>query len=134
MPGNATTRGNNGLLIYLVDDEEALLHLAEIALVDDGYSMKKFVDPEAAFASFTLEPQKPSLLLTDFAMGSMNGIELSARCKLAHPSLKILMVSGTVGPEVVQGAPVAIDQFLPKPYAPAELARTVRSLLGPDVV
>ncbi|HTD67932.1 MAG TPA: response regulator [Candidatus Limnocylindria bacterium] len=117
-------------LIYLVDDEEPLLTLAEVSLLADGYELKKFQDPAVAFESFTHEPRKPSLLLTDYAMGPMNGMELSAKCKSAHPALKILMVSGTAGPEVVHEAPGTVDKFMPKPYKPAELASTVRLLLA----
>ena len=127
---NGTARAQNSRLIYLVDDEEMLLDLAELALADGGYQLKKFQNPEAAFESFTREPHKPSLLLTDYCMGSMTGLELSTKCKSACPTLKILMVSGTAGPEVIRNAPGAVDKFLPKPYRPSELARTVSAMLA----
>jgi CheY-like chemotaxis protein len=92
--------------------------------------LKKFQNPETAYAAFAAEPQKPSLLLTDYAMGSMTGIELSAKCKEDCPELKILMVSGTAGPEIVLDAPVKVDHFMAKPYRPTELAETVRTLLA----
>jgi DNA-binding NtrC family response regulator len=122
--------GPHSRLIYLVDDEELLLDLAEVSLLAEGYAMKRFQDPEEAFESFTQETSKPLLLLTDFAMGSMNGLELSTKCKSAHPSLKVLMVSGTAGPEVMHQSPGTVDEFMPKPYQPSELARIVRSLLA----
>ncbi|HWN95240.1 MAG TPA: response regulator [Methylomirabilota bacterium] len=134
MPGHAQTSGDSNFLIYLVDDEELLLDLAERSLLAEGYALKRFQNPQTAFESFTLELRKPSLLLTDYAMSPINGIELSARCKSAHPQLKILMVSGTAGPEVMDQAPGAVDQFLAKPYQPADLARTIRSMLTPDAV
>jgi DNA-binding NtrC family response regulator len=129
MASPATTHVQRDPLIYLVDDEETLLDLAEVALLADGYELKKFQNPETALESFAREPRKPSLLLTDYAMGSMTGLELSTRCKSAHPGLKILMVSGTAGPEVLHQAPGTVDYFLSKPYKPAELASTVRALL-----
>jgi CheY-like chemotaxis protein len=119
-------------LIYVVDDEALLLEMAERALRNEGYALKKFQDPEAAFKAFAQEPNKPALLVTDYAMSPINGFELSARCKTAHPPLKILMVSGTVDSHFVEQAPVAVDEFIPKPYEPAHLARTVRSLLNED--
>ena len=129
MSDSATSHAQNGRLIYLVDDEEVLLDLAEMSLIDDGYALKRFQNPQAAFESFLREPRKPSLLLTDHCMGSMTGMELSTKCKAAHPALKILMVSGTAGPEVIAQAPGTVDKFLPKPYKPSELASTVRALL-----
>ncbi len=131
MSAPKTTPGIDARLIYLVDDEELLLEMAEGALLGHGYALKKFQDPEAAFESFTREPRKPSLLVTDYAMGSMNGLELAVKCKAAWPTLKILMVSGHAGPELIQQAPGTVDQFLPKPYLPSELARIVRALLEP---
>lgn len=134
MSAPATTQLNDDRLIYLVDDEEMLLELAEVSLMAGGYELKKFHSPEAAFESFTREPRKPSLMMTDYCMGSMTGLELSVKCKSASPTLKILMVSGTAGPEVLRNAPGAVDRFLSKPYLPSELARTVRALLAKDAV
>src|SRR5687768_8790970 len=102
MSRETTTHRDGKPLIYLVDDEEMMLNLAEVALLDSGYALKKFQDPRAALEAFKQESHKPSLLLTDFAMMPMNGLELSAKCKSSHPALKILLVSGTAGPEVVQ--------------------------------
>lgn len=116
-------------LIYLVDDENLLLEAAAAALQRDGYELKAFQDPAAAFESFAKEAAKPSLLLTDYAMESMTGIELSEKCKAVHPELKILMVSGTAGPEIVRECHVPVDQFIAKPYQPSQLSDTVRSLL-----
>jgi len=134
MSGSATTAGRSAFLIYLVDDEKVLLDIAEIALLADGYELKKFHDPQAAFESFTQEPRKPSLLLTDYAMEPMNGIELSAKCKSAYPALKVVLISGTPGSEIPAQSSVTVDKFMPKPYVPAELANTVRSLLYADAV
>ena len=129
MADSATTPAPDERLIYLVDDELDLLDLAEVSLMAGGYELKKFQSPAEALESFTRETHKPSLLLTDFAMGAMNGLELSEKCKSACPGLKILMVSGTAGPEVLVESPGTVDQFLPKPYRPSELARSVRTLL-----
>jgi DNA-binding NtrC family response regulator len=134
MSAPAPMRANSQCLIYLVDDEEMLLNIAEVALLPDGYTLKKFQDPQAALDSFTREPRKPSLLLTDYAMSPMNGVELSAKCKSAHPELKVLIVSGTAGAEIVCQSPDTIDKFMNKPYELDELVATVRSLLKPDAV
>ena len=130
MSGSASTAGKSERLVYLVDDEDVLLDMAEVALLAEGYELKKFHDPHTALESFTREPHKPSLLLTDYAMVPMNGVELSLKCKSAYPALKVLLVSGTAGPEIMPQFPVSVDKFMQKPYEPGELASTVRSLLG----
>jgi len=118
--------------IYLVDDEPALLDLLEASLQNDGYSLKKFLDPEKALEAFLAARTKPVLLVTDYALGKMNGLELIERCKEAKPDLKIVMVSGTASAEIALRSPVKIERFLGKPYQPATLSELVRAVLAED--
>jgi DNA-binding response OmpR family regulator len=117
------------MLIYIVDDEQLLLDMAEVALHGQGYEVKKSNDPAEAYSAFASETPKPQLLLTDYAMSPFNGLELSARCRAAHPGVKILMLSGTVTEEIARGSDVHLDGFIAKPYQPTVLADTVRALL-----
>src|SRR5687767_202800 len=117
-------------LLYLVDDEELVLDVAEATLAPEGFRVKKFQDPEAALKDFRQAKSKPELLVTDYAMGKMNGLELIQKCKAAHPSLKTLLVSGMAGAEIMMGAPVQADKFLAKPYPAPTLVDTVRGLLA----
>ena len=120
----------DGALIYIVDDEPLLVDLAELALQADGYRIKKFYAGATALKSLAAESSLPALLLTDYAMNPMNGVELAEQFKRIHPGLKIIMVSGTAGPEIVVSAPVKIDHFLQKPYRPTELIELVRTVLA----
>lgn len=117
------------MLIYVVDDESLMVEFVESALLGQGYRLRKFTDPADAFAAFEAEHTKPTLLLTDYAMTPWTGLELCARCKAAHPELKVLMLSGTVTEEITRGSGVRLDGFLSKPYPPDVLAQKVRSLL-----
>jgi len=116
-------------LVYLIDDEPTLLDLLEISLQGFGYTLRKFL-PEEALRSFLKERIKPDLLITDYALGKMNGIELIERCKAARPDLRIVMVSGSAGAEIAFSATVKIDRFLGKPYQPATLAELVQDVLS----
>jgi CheY-like chemotaxis protein len=116
-------------LIYLVDDEPMLLDLAEMALRGEACVLRKFHDPLRALDSFLKARPRPVLLITDYAMGKVSGLDLIARCKEAEPRLRTLLVSGTVGAEIILGAPVQVDSFLAKPYQPEHLAEVVRSLV-----
>ena len=121
--------GHAAPLIYIVDDEPMLLDLAEVALMSGGYRFKKFEDPTLAFKSFQAESPKPALLLTDYMMGSMTGLQLLALCRREDPALKVVLVSGTAGPEIINESNEPVDHFLPKPYKPRELAEIVRAVL-----
>jgi DNA-binding NtrC family response regulator len=115
--------------IYLVDDEELVLDVAEATLEPEGFRIKKFGDPEEAWKSFQKERTKPALLITDYAMGKMNGLELIEKCKEEHPQLKTLLISGVASAEVQLNAAIPADRYLAKPYPPQTLAETVRELL-----
>lgn len=119
-------------LIYLVDDQPLLLDLAEMSLLSGGYKLRKFLDPETALESFLDARSKPVLLITDYAMGKMNGLELVERCKAVKPDLKSILVSGTAGAEIMLESEVKVDRFVGKPYQPTSLAEMVRRVLGLD--
>ncbi len=116
-------------LIYVVDDEAMLLELACVILEPLGYDVQTFRDPEAALRNFTAARPRPSLLITDYAMHHMNGMALIEACRRVEPKQKILLVSGTVGPDVFHSVPNKPDQFLAKPYHARQLIGLVRSML-----
>jgi len=120
----------NKPLVYIVDDEVLLLELAAASLQPAGYETKQFQDPELALKSFLRTKPKPDLLLSDYAMGKMNGLELIEKCKEIKPELKSVLISGTAGAEILLTAPVKVDRFLGKPYQPAVLVELVRTVLG----
>jgi len=117
-------------LIYIVDDEPLLVDLAEASLAPGGYTFKKFTDPEEALKSFAKARPRPDVLVTDYAMGKMNGLELVEKFRQREPRLKCVLVSGTVGAEVVLNAPVKINRFVGKPYQPENLLELVRRVLA----
>ncbi|HWV99867.1 MAG TPA: response regulator [Candidatus Acidoferrum sp.] len=122
------TGGARGV-IYVVDDEAMLLELAGVILEPLGYDLQTFRDPESALQSFTRARPRPVLLITDFAMHQMNGMALIEACRRVEPGQKILMISGTVGPEVFQQATTKPDRFLAKPYQAKQLIETVKAML-----
>lgn len=117
-------------LVFAVDDEPMLLELASMILQPQGYRVETFRDPLAAVRAFSLANPLPVLIVTDFAMHRMNGMDLIRDCRQIHPQQKILMVSGTVDESVYLDSPHKPDAFLPKPYSAAELTALVNKLLG----
>ena len=117
-------------LIYIVDDEPLLLDLAEASLAPGGFTVKKFTDPDEALKSFAKARPKPDVLVTDYAMGKMNGVELLEKCRAHRSDVKCVLLSGTVGAEVVLDAPTKVDRFVGKPYQPDSLLELVRRVLG----
>ena len=116
----------------MVDDNPDLTKLAEMVLTMEGYQCRTFSDPQEVVKVFKKIKRFPDLLLTDYDMGSMNGLELIKICRMKAPHLKTLLVSGTVQASMVLRHPVKVDQFLSKPYQPKQLSALVKSLLAED--
>jgi CheY-like chemotaxis protein len=123
-------KGPKPPLIFIVDDEPLLVDLAEASLAPGGYAVKTFVDPQEALKAFAKARPKPDVLVTDYAMGKMNGLELLEKCKAHRSDVKCVLISGTVGAEVVFEAPTKMDRFITKPYQPEALLELVRRVLA----
>lgn len=119
-----------GALIYVVDDEPMLLELATVILAPLGYQVKTFRDPDAALGAFTRAESRPAVIITDYAMHTMTGMDLITECKRLEPAQKIILVSGTVGEEIFRDALVKPNHFLAKPYEIRELTELVRATLA----
>jgi CheY-like chemotaxis protein len=118
-------------LVYVVDDEPMLLELAAVILQPLGYNVKTFRDPQSALQAFTAAHPRPALLITDYAMHRMNGMDLLEACRRLEPTQKVLMISGTVDESIYRNSPCKPDLFLAKPYQAKQLADLVKELI-PD--
>jgi CheY-like chemotaxis protein len=127
---NSAGRENHARgLIYVVDDEAMLLELAVVILEPLHYYVRTFRDPQLALQAFAEADTRPDLVITDYAMHQLDGLALIEGFRRLEPSQKIILVSGTVGPEVLVNAPAQPDRFLSKPYQAKQLVDLVRSLL-----
>jgi CheY-like chemotaxis protein len=117
-------------LIFVVDDEPMLLELASVILEPEGYRIETFRDPETALQKFASAQPRPDLLITDYAMHTMNGMQLIEQSRKLEPSQKILLVSGTVGEEIYATTSIRPDCFLAKPYQADQLTAAVKALLA----
>jgi CheY-like chemotaxis protein len=121
---------SGGALIYVVDDEPMLLELASVILEPLGYAIETFRGPESALQAFKNAQPPPALLITDYAMHVMTGLELVEACRQIRPLQKALVVSGTVGEDVLSNAHVKPDRFLAKPYQAKQLIEAVAAVLA----
>ena len=127
--GGSTRTGSKGL-IYVVDDRPDLVEVAKTSLEMAGYSVHGFVNPVSALAALRdRHTPIPALLVTDFDMPEMNGLELIRACRCLHPELKILVLSGTVKESEIMSDSVKVDRFLAKPYQISELTGIVDELI-----
>ncbi|HVU08786.1 MAG TPA: response regulator [Verrucomicrobiae bacterium] len=113
--------------IFVVDDETMLLELATAILQSAGYNARTFSDPRAALAAFSAANPRPAVLVTDYAMGSMNGLDLIRECRRIEPRQKVIMLSGTVDETIYAESSVKPDRFLAKPYEVGDFLELIQS-------
>jgi DNA-binding NtrC family response regulator len=113
--------------IFVVDDEVLLLELAAAILAPLGCKVLTFSDPEQALKAFAAAA--PAVVLTDYAMGRMSGMDLIRECRKLNPQQKTILISGTVDGAVFADAPVRPDLFVAKPYDVNQLVETVRTMI-----
>ncbi len=112
--------------IFVVDDEPMLLDLAAAILEPLGYDVRTFRDPQTALAEFA--KVRPAVVVTDYAMGGMTGMEFIQECQRANPGQKTMLVSGTVDEHIYAEDAAQPDTFLAKPYQVSDFIASVRKL------
>lgn len=112
--------------IFVVDDEPLLLDLAKTILVPLGYDVRTFSDPKKALAEYP--SVRPALVVTDYAMNSITGLDVMRECRRIDPRQKIILLSGTVDASIFANEPVKPDLFLAKPYQVREFVAVVKKL------
>jgi CheY-like chemotaxis protein len=130
MANRSGSASSGGGAIYVVDDEPMLLELAAVILAPLGYSVQTFRSPEAAVQAFISAKPRPVLVITDYAMHTMNGLELIEACRRIQPGQKALLLSGSVAPDTYHNALTQPDGFLAKPYQAKQLVAAVKSMLA----
>ena len=124
----ASTNNNPGKhpTIFVVDDEPMLLDLAAAILEPLGYDVRTFRDARTALAEFA--KTTPAVVVTDYSMSGMSGIDLIHECKRVNPDQKTMLMSGTVDQHIFEDHAAKPDVFLAKPYQVGEFIKSVQNL------
>jgi two-component system C4-dicarboxylate transport response regulator DctD len=116
-------------LIVVVDDEPMVGELVQTIFSLEGLDSKVYQDPQVALHELKQWSGPPALLLTDFRMPGMNGMELIQGAKHRFPELKTVLFSGNVDETIQSQYPLPADAFIRKPFYPHLLLETVRKVL-----
>ncbi len=78
--------------ILLVDDEQDIRDVLEVALADEGHAVFTAENGQEALAVF--QEKHPAIVITDIKMPVMDGIELLQRIKRDAPETEVIMITG----------------------------------------
>jgi len=117
-------------LVMIVEDESALLTVLRYNLEKEGYRVCEATDGEEALTVFA--ESEPDLLLLDWMLPTMSGIEVCRRIrrKPGNRAVPILMLTarGEEG-DKVRGLETGADDYITKPFSVPELMARVKAHL-----
>jgi signal transduction histidine kinase/ActR/RegA family two-component response regulator len=113
--------------ILVVDDDDDVRLVAAAMIEELGYEVTVAASGQAALQA--LGEENFDLVLTDVAMPGMNGVELAARVREAHPQVRILFASGYADIHTF-GTDLSDEKLLKKPYRMSEVAAHLAAALS----
>jgi DNA-binding response OmpR family regulator len=118
--------------ILVAEDDNDIRRLNTEVLAGSGYKVDAAAD--GAIAWDTLQHSHYDLLVTDYNMPRMSGVELLLKLHAARIALPVILVSGTIPSEKLKRHPwLQIDATLLKPYTPDELLARVKEVLNATI-
>jgi two-component system OmpR family response regulator len=113
--------------ILVVEDEARLARLIARVLKEDGYAAETAEDGRSALTRALAEPF--DLLILDWMLPDLHGVQVIRRLRAAEVSIPILMLTARSQIEDrVEGLDAGADDYLTKPFAFPELLARVRAL------
>ncbi len=114
--------------VLIVDDDQKLLKMLRRTLVYEGFDVVTASDGREALAQ--VQAHRPNVIVLDWLMPGLDGIQVTERLRAAHDETMILMLTARDAIEDrVEGLESGADDYLVKPFAPAELLARVHALL-----
>jgi CheY-like chemotaxis protein len=118
--------------ILVVDDDDSFRKMLRLALVKMGHEVREARNGMEAVALYDQEPA--DLVMTDIIMPEQDGLETIRIMRRAHPSLKIIAMSGGGRVNATDYLRIAssmrANRVLAKPFKIEEMAAVLTEVLG----
>ncbi len=125
----ARARGKNETIL-VVEDEELLRDAIKNILTSNGYRVLAAIDGVEAVEIFKNETGPIALVLMDFGLPKLSGLDALRRMKGMNPKVKCIVSSGYIDPEIrAEILGLDITSILPKPYLEGDILSLVRNVL-----
>lgn len=115
--------------ILLVDDSPTLRELTEMHLLEVGYRVTSAPGGAEALALIEGDGTRFDVIVTDFAMPKISGIEVIKRAREFRPSWPAVVITGYADTEVVAERPDGVT-VLPKPFSMRALVQAIEKSRG----
>lgn len=116
--------------VLVVDDEVHIVHVVAIKLRNNGYEPITAGNGEEAYELACKE--KPDIIIADYMMPIMDGLELLAKLRANDQTRDIPFILLTARNFAIDDArqqQLQVSQCITKPFSPKELLRTIEDIL-----
>jgi|TARA_B110000971_G_scaffold35002_1_gene32940 two-component system phosphate regulon response regulator PhoB len=116
--------------ILIVEDESSILELISLNIHQAGFNPIRAINAE--YANNIVKETIPDLIVLDWMLPGMDGIEFAKRLKANSEtkSIPIIMLTAKADEDnKIKGLNVGADDYLTKPFSPRELIARIKALL-----
>ena len=117
--------------LLVIDDDPDILQLLKIGLQNNGFLVDAFTNPKEALQSFKSNAKEFCLVLSDFRMPELSGIELAKEVREINSDVKIVIITAF---EIMDRVSLSlyVDDLVRKPIRIKKLTDKILNLLGDD--
>ncbi|RLA18974.1 MAG: phosphate regulon transcriptional regulatory protein PhoB [Gammaproteobacteria bacterium] len=116
--------------VLVVEDEEAIREMLELALCQSGFAVELAAD--VGEAEILLDKSVPDIILLDWMLPGVSGIDWARRLKKdeLYAEIPIILLTARGAEEdKVKGLDSGADDYVTKPFSPKELSARIRAVL-----
>jgi len=115
--------------IMVIDDEKIVGDMAKMTLQQEGYEVETFLN--AAPALERLKEEKFDVVITDYKMKGIDGMEVLKTVKSLYPETKVIMITAFANLDAaIEALRSDVHDFFPKPVKIKELKASIQRALG----
>lgn len=120
--------------ILIVDDDPGTLNALRIGLISFGYNIMATQSGMAALAEIKKcegSTDPVDLLVTDFRMPEMDGLELIKEAKKISPDLLTMLITGYGNEDLQEESDrLGVNAYIEKPFTPNLLKQTILNIIN----
>lgn len=114
--------------IMVIDDEKIVGDMAKMSLEQEGYAVETFLSAEPALKR--LEEDRFDVVVTDYKMKGIDGMEVLRTVRSLHPATQVIMITAFANLDAaIEALRRDVHDFFPKPVKIRELKASIKRAL-----
>lgn len=114
--------------IMIIDDEKIVGDMARLSLEAEGYAVETFLNADPALKR--LQEKKFDVVVTDYKMKGIDGMEVLRTVRSLYPGTQVIMITAFANLDAaIEALRRDVHDFFPKPVKIKELKESIRRAL-----